>query len=47
MKLEINKDGGADVHFEAFQISDMCVRLFRKGWFVIEIGPENDLKLPR
>ncbi|KAG2324576.1 hypothetical protein Bca52824_007304 [Brassica carinata] len=32
VKLEINEDGGADVHFKAFQMSDMYVRLFREGW---------------
>ncbi|XP_009138679.1 NPL4-like protein 1 [Brassica rapa] len=47
VKLEINEDGGADVHFEAFQMSDMCVRLFREGWFVTEIGPEDDPKLSK
>lgn len=47
VKLEMNEDGGADVHFEAFQMSDMCVRLFREGWFVTEIGPEDDPKLSK
>ncbi|KAF8080549.1 hypothetical protein N665_0935s0008 [Sinapis alba] len=48
VKLEINEDGGgADVHFEAFQMSDMCVRLFREGWFETEIGPEDDPKLSK
>ncbi|CAH8368574.1 unnamed protein product [Eruca vesicaria subsp. sativa] len=49
VKLEVNEDGGggADVHFEAFQMSDMCVRLFREGWFETEIGPEDDPKLSK
>ncbi|EOA24114.1 hypothetical protein CARUB_v10017347mg [Capsella rubella] len=47
VKLEINEDGGADVHFEPFQMSDMCVRLFREGWFETEIGPEDDPKLSK
>lgn len=47
VKLEINEDGGADVHFEAFQMSDMCVRLFREGWFETEIGPQDDPKLSK
>ncbi|CAA6654201.1 unnamed protein product [Spirodela intermedia] len=33
VKLEVNEeDGGADVHFEAFQMSDTCVRLFKEGY---------------
>ncbi|KAL9833303.1 putative nuclear pore localization protein NPL4 [Arabidopsis thaliana] len=47
VKLEINEDGGADVHFEPFQMSDMCVRLFKEGWFETEIGPEDDPKLSK
>ncbi|KFK35482.1 hypothetical protein AALP_AA5G289900 [Arabis alpina] len=48
VKLEINEDGGgADVHFEAFQMSDMCVRLFKEGWFETEIGSEDDPKLSK
>ncbi|VVB12552.1 unnamed protein product [Arabis nemorensis] len=44
VKLEINEDGGADVHFEAFQMSD---RLFKEGWFEMEIGSEDDPKLSK
>ncbi|CAD5326598.1 unnamed protein product [Arabidopsis thaliana] len=47
VKLEINEDGGADVHFEPFQMSDMCVRLFKEGWFETEIGPEDNPKLSK
>ncbi|KAL2248973.1 NPL4-like protein 1 [Sesamum indicum] len=47
VKLEVNEDGGADVHFEAFQLSDMCVRLFKEGWFEREIQEEVDPKLSR
>ncbi|XP_058082535.1 NPL4-like protein 2 [Magnolia sinica] len=48
VKLEVNEDGGADVHFEAFQMSDMCVRLFKEGWFETEVGEEGlDPKLSR
>ncbi|XP_068657818.1 NPL4-like protein 2 [Aristolochia californica] len=36
VKLEVNEDGGADVHFEAFQMSDICVKLFKEGWFETE-----------
>lgn len=34
-----------DVHFEAFQISDVCVRLFKDGWFETEIKEDDDPKL--
>ncbi|GFQ04404.1 npl4-like protein 1 [Phtheirospermum japonicum] len=47
VKLEVNEDGGADVHFEAFQMSDMCVRLFREGWFERDLKEEIDPKLSR
>ncbi|PON57210.1 Nuclear pore localization protein Npl [Parasponia andersonii] len=47
VKLEVNEDGAADVHFEAFQMSDICVRLFKEGWFVTEIGEEDDPKLSK
>ncbi|XP_010512698.1 PREDICTED: NPL4-like protein 1 [Camelina sativa] len=47
VKLEINEDGGADVHFEAFQMSDICVRLFKEGWFETEIGSDDDPKLSK
>ncbi|KAG8380963.1 hypothetical protein BUALT_Bualt06G0071100 [Buddleja alternifolia] len=47
VKLEVNEDGGADVHFEAFQMSDMCVRLFKEGWFEREVQEEIDPKLSR
>lgn len=47
VKLEVNEDGGADVHFEAFQMSDMCIRLWKEGWFEAEIGEDADPKLSR
>lgn len=47
VKLEVNEDGGADVHFEAFQMSDTCVKLFKEEWFVTDIGDELDPKLSR
>jgi hypothetical protein len=46
VKLDFNKDGGADVHFEAFQLSDQCVKLFKEGWF-LENVPDLDPKLRR
>lgn len=47
VKLEVNEDGGADVHFEAFQMSDMCVRLFKEGWFDTDLREDDDPKLSR
>ncbi|WCJ21436.1 Nuclear pore localization protein NPL4 [Euphorbia peplus] len=47
VKLEVNEDGGADVHFEAFQMSDMCIRLFKEQWFETEIGEDMDPKLSK
>ncbi|KAM7274496.1 hypothetical protein ACFE04_016362 [Oxalis oulophora] len=47
VKLEVNEDGGADVHFEAFQMSDICVRLFKEGWFQTEIDKGSDPKLSK
>ncbi|KAF5744172.1 hypothetical protein HS088_TW08G00768 [Tripterygium wilfordii] len=47
VKLEVNEDGVADVHFEAFQMSDMCIRLFKEGWFEKEIGEDVDPKLSK
>lgn len=47
VKLEVNEDGGADVHFEAFQMSDMCVKLFKEDWFVREFGENDDPKLSK
>lgn len=47
VKLEVNEDGGADVHFEAFQMSDTCVKLFKEKWFETEIGEDMDPKLSK
>ncbi|XP_027350778.1 NPL4-like protein 1 [Abrus precatorius] len=47
VKLEVNEDMGADVHFEAFQMSDVCVRLFREGWFETDIKEDDDPKLSK
>ncbi|KAF9607421.1 hypothetical protein IFM89_035559 [Coptis chinensis] len=47
VKMEVNEDGGNDVHFEAFQLSDMCVRLFKDGWFETDVGEGFDPKLSR
>ncbi|KAF3436370.1 hypothetical protein FNV43_RR23462 [Rhamnella rubrinervis] len=47
VKLEVNEDGAADVHFEPFQLSDMCIRLFKEDWFETEIGEDVDPKLSK
>ncbi|KAD3338214.1 hypothetical protein E3N88_33735 [Mikania micrantha] len=47
VKLEVNDDGAADVHFEAFQMSDLCVKLFKDGWFETEIAADADPKLSK
>lgn len=47
VKLEVNEDGGGDVHFEAFQMSDMCIRLFKEGWFEGEIRHGVEPKISR
>ncbi|CAI5484928.1 unnamed protein product [Closterium sp. Yama58-4] len=36
-------DGGGDVHFEAFQLSDQCLKLYREGWDTYEV--DNDFFL--
>ncbi|KAJ7513454.1 hypothetical protein O6H91_23G000300 [Diphasiastrum complanatum] len=46
VKLIVNEDGAADVHFEAFQLSDQCVKLWKEGWFVAEYK-DLDPKLSR
>lgn len=47
VKLEVNEDGGADVHFEAFQMSDTCIKLYKEAWFETEIAEDADPKLSK
>lgn len=47
VKLQVNDDGVADVHFEAFQMSDMCVRLFKEDWFDFQAAKDDDPKVSR
>ncbi|KAJ8466122.1 hypothetical protein OPV22_028674 [Ensete ventricosum] len=47
VKLKVGEDGAADVHFEAFQMSDTCIRLFKEGWFVTEFGEDDDPRVSR
>ena len=46
VKLEVNEEGGADVHFEAFQLSDQCVKLFKEDCF-LEDCTDLDPKITR
>lgn len=46
VKLEVNDEGSADVHFEAFQLSDQCIKLWKDGWFVDDCA-DLDPKLSR
>lgn len=45
VKLEVDEDGGADVHFEAFQMSDMCLKLFRDSLLETEFSEDADPRL--
>ncbi|KAG2697244.1 hypothetical protein I3760_07G097400 [Carya illinoinensis] len=47
VKLEVNEEGAADVHFEAFQMSDTCIKLFKEGWFETDIAQDADSKLSK
>lgn len=47
VKLQVDEDGGTQVHVEAFQMSDMCVRLFKEGWFDREVKEDADVKVSR
>ncbi|KAK8962375.1 NPL4-like protein [Platanthera guangdongensis] len=31
MKLDVNKDGAANVHFQAFKMSYICIKLVKEG----------------
>lgn len=43
----VKLDEEGNVHFEAFQLSDICVKLFKDDWFVTEIGDDDDPKISR
>jgi nuclear protein localization protein 4 homolog len=47
VKLEVDEDGGADVHFEAFQMSDMCLKLFKDGLLETELPEDADPRLSK
>eukprot|EP00850_Spirogloea_muscicola_P007160 SM000035S13140 [mRNA] locus=s35:699473:701296:+ [translate_table: standard] len=45
VKLETVEDGEPEVHFEAFQLSDQCVKLYKDGLFVE--SPNTEPKLSK
>ncbi|KAM0878605.1 hypothetical protein ACQ4PT_034764 [Festuca glaucescens] len=47
VKLEVGDDGSGDVHFEAFQMSEVCVKLFKDGVLETEIGDSDDPRLSK
>ncbi|CAD5192910.1 unnamed protein product [Musa acuminata subsp. malaccensis] len=47
VKLKVGEDGAADVHFEAFQMSDTCIRLFKEGWLLTEFGEDDDPRVSK
>ncbi|KAG8045148.1 hypothetical protein GUJ93_ZPchr0008g11391 [Zizania palustris] len=47
VKLEVGDDGSGDVHFEAFQMSEICVKLFKDGVIETEVGDKDDPRLSK
>ncbi|XP_062198975.1 NPL4-like protein [Phragmites australis] len=47
VKLEVGDDGTGDVHFEAFQMSEICVKLFKDGVLETEVGDADDPRLSK
>ncbi|CAI9107984.1 OLC1v1007482C1 [Oldenlandia corymbosa var. corymbosa] len=48
VKMEVNEeDGSYNVHFEAFQMSDLCIKLFKEEWFEKEVEEGADPKLSK
>ncbi|CAO2184550.1 unnamed protein product [Urochloa humidicola] len=47
VKLEVGDDGTGDVHFEAFQMSEICVKLFKDGVLETEVGDSDDPRLSK
>eukprot|EP00850_Spirogloea_muscicola_P023375 SM000352S13423 [mRNA] locus=s352:49201:51198:+ [translate_table: standard] len=45
VKLETVEDGEPEVHFEAFQLSDQCVKLYKDGFFIE--SPNTEPKLSK
>ncbi|CAM0881303.1 unnamed protein product [Alopecurus aequalis] len=47
VKLEVGDDGSGDVHFEAFQMSEVCVKLCKDGVLETEVADSNDPRLSK
>ncbi|XP_066307540.1 NPL4-like protein [Miscanthus floridulus] len=47
VKLEVGDDGTGDVHFEAFQMSEICVKLFNDGVLETEVQDADDPRLSK
>jgi nuclear protein localization protein 4 homolog len=47
VKLVVGDDGTGDVHFEAFQMSEICVKLFKDGVMETEVGDNDDPRLSK
>lgn len=47
VKLEVGDDGTGDVHFEAFQMSEICVKLFKDGVLETEVQDSDDPRLSK
>lgn len=47
VKLEVGDDGTGDVHFEAFQMSEICVKLFKDGVLETEVKDADDPRLSK
>lgn len=47
VKLEVGDDGTGDVHFEAFQMSEICVKLFKNGVLETEVQDADDPRLSK
>ncbi|KAI4977727.1 hypothetical protein ZWY2020_014281 [Hordeum vulgare] len=47
VKLEVGEDGSADVHFEAFQMSEVCVKLFKDRVLETKVKDSDDPRLSK
>jgi nuclear protein localization protein 4 homolog len=47
VKLEVGDDGTGDVHFEAFQMCEICVKLFKDGVLETEVQDADDPRLSK
>jgi nuclear protein localization family protein 4 len=47
VKLEVGDDNSGDVHFEAFQMNEVCVKMFKDGVLETEIGDSDDPRMSK